>query len=215
MFKKLLAALLLLTSFNVLAEPQIGEDFDKTLQAIPTETPNKIEVVELFWYGCGHCYQMDPLLEAWVKKLPSDVTFKRLPGLTDPKWAPMAKAYYTLEDLKLSSKLHTALFEAIHKEKVLNPTDEAATINWIALKGGVDKAKVDALFKSFTMNNKLNRAAQTFRASGATGVPTLIIGGQYATKSTSAGNEGTLKTADYIITNLRADKAKAAAPTKK
>lgn len=214
MFKKLLGTLLLLASFNVLAEPQLGTDFDKTLQAIPTDTPNKIEVVELFWYGCSHCYHMDPLLEAWVKKLPADVTFKRVPGLPQPAWAPMAKAFYAMEDLKLSGKLHTALFDAIHKEKSLNPTDEAATINWIVKKSGLDKAKVESAFKSFSMNNRLNRAAQIFRTSGATGVPTLIIDGQYATMSTAGGNESTLKTADYIIANVRADKAKAI-PTKK
>lgn len=214
MFKKLLGTLLLLASFNVLAEPQLGTDFDKTLQVIPTDTPNKIEVVELFWYGCSHCYHMDPLLEAWVKKLPADVTFKRVPGLPQPAWAPMAKAFYAMEDLKLSGKLHTALFDAIHKEKSLNPTDEAATINWIVKKSGLDKAKVESAFKSFSMNNRLNRAAQIFRTSGATGVPTLIIDGQYATMSTAGGNESTLKTADYIIANVRADKAKAI-PTKK
>ncbi|NOS98168.1 MAG: thiol:disulfide interchange protein DsbA/DsbL [Methylotenera sp.] len=209
MFKKLLGTLLLLASFNVLAEPQLGTDFDKTLQAIPTDTPNKIEVVELFWYGCSHCYHMDPLLEAWVKKLPKDVYFKRIPGLAVPHWAPMAKAFYAMEDLKLSGKLHTALFDAIHKEKSLNPSDEAATINWIVKKSGLDKAKVEASFKSFSMNNRLNQAANIFRASGATGVPTLIIDGQYATMSTAGGNESTLKTADYIIANVRADKAKA------
>lgn len=214
MFKKLLGTLLLLASFNVLAEPQLGTDFDKTLQAIPTDTPNKIEVVELFWYGCSHCYHMDPLLEAWVKKLPADVTFKRVPGLPQPAWAPMAKAFYAMEDLKLSGKLHTALFDAIHKEKSLNPTDEAATINWIVKKSGLDKAKVESAFKSFSMNNRLNRAAQIFRTSGATGVPTLIIDGKFATMSTAGGNESTLKTADYIIANVRADKAKAI-PTKK
>lgn len=213
--KKWLSAIMLLASFNVMAEPQLGTDFDRTAQAISKDTPNKIEVIELFWYGCSHCYHMDPLLEAWVKKLPADVTFKRVPGLPQPAWAPMAKAFYALEDLKLSAKLHTALFDAIHKEKNLNPTDEAAAINWIVKNGGLDKAKVEATFKSFSMNNRLNQAANIFRASGATGVPTLIIDGQFATMSTTGGNEATLRTADYIIANLRADKAKAASAVKK
>ena len=71
---------------------------------------------------------MDPILEAWVKKLPADVVFKRTPGLPNPSWAPMAKAFYTLEELKLLDKLHTPLFNAINKQKVLNPTDEKAVI---------------------------------------------------------------------------------------
>lgn len=213
--KNLLSACMLLASFNVFAEPQIGKDFDKTAQVIPNETPNKIEVTEIFWYGCIHCYHMDPMLDAWVKKLPADVVFKRLPGLPQPAWAPMAKAFYAMEDLKLSAKLHTALFDAIHKEKTLNPTDEVAAINWMTKKSGLDKQKVEEAFKSFSMNNKLNRAAQTFRASGATGVPSFIIDGQFITSSTMAGgNEQALKTADYIIGNIRADKAKAASAKK-
>ncbi|MES2012730.1 MAG: thiol:disulfide interchange protein DsbA/DsbL [Pseudomonadota bacterium] len=210
--KKLLSIFMLLASFNVLAaDPQLGTEFDKTAQIIPTDTPAKIEVVEVFWYGCIHCYHMDPLLNAWVKKLPADVTFKRIPGLPNPSWAPMAKAFYAMEDLKLSDKLHTALFDAVHKQKTVNPTDEKAAIDWITKQGGVDKAKVEDAFKSFSMNNRLNRATNYFRATGATGVPSLIIDGLYITSSTMAGgNEQALKTADYIIANLRADKAKAA-----
>lgn len=214
--KKLLSALMLLASFNVLAaDPQMGQDFDKTLQVIPTDNPNKIEVTEVFWYGCIHCYQMDPILNAWVKKLPADVTFKRVPGLPQPAWAPMAKAFYAMEDLKLTEKLHTALFDAVNKEKSLNPTDEAAAINWITKKSGLDKSKVEAAFKSFSMNNKLNQASQFFRTSGATGVPSLVINGQFITSSTmTGGNIQALKVADYIIANIRADKAKAT-PVKK
>lgn len=213
--KNLLGTLMLLASFSVFADPQIGKDYDKTAQIISTETPNKIEVTEIFWYGCIHCYHMDPILNAWVKKLPADVVFKRMPGLPQPAWAPMAKAFYVMDDLKLSDKLHTALFEAIHKEKTLNPADEVAAIDWMTKKSGLDKKKVEDAFKSFSMNNKLNRAAQTFRASGATGVPSFIIDGQYITSSTMAGgNEQALKTADYIIANIRADKAKAASTKK-
>jgi thiol:disulfide interchange protein DsbA len=210
--KKMLSALMLLASFNVLAaDPQIGKDFDKTLQVIPSDNPNKIEVTEVFWYGCIHCYHMDPLLNAWVKKLPADVVFKRIPGLPQPAWAPMAKAFYAMDDLKLSDKLHTALFDAINKEKVLDPTNEIAAIDWMAKKSGLDKSKVDAAFKSFSMNNKLNQAAQFFRATGATGVPSFIINGQFITSSTMAGgNEQALKTVDYIVGNIRANKTNAA-----
>jgi thiol:disulfide interchange protein DsbA len=215
--KKLLSALLLLASFNVLAaDPQMGKDFDKTAQAMPNDTPNKIEVTEIFWYGCIHCYHIDPMVDVWVKKLPADVVFKRVPGLPQPAWAPMAKAFYALEDLKLSDKLHSALFDAVNKEKTLNPTNEAAAIDWITKKSGLDKSKVEASFKSFSMNNKLNQAAQIFRASGATGVPSFVINGQFITSSTMAGgNEQALKTVDYIVANIRADKAKVVTPAKK
>jgi thiol:disulfide interchange protein DsbA len=208
--KKLLSALLMLASLNVLAaDPQMGKDFDRTAQAIANENPNKIEVVELFWYGCGHCHNMEAPLNAWVKKLPADVAFKRVPGLPNQSWAPMAKTYYALETLGLLEKLHTPLFDAIHKQKALNPTDEKAAIDWVTKQSGLDKIKVEDAFNSFSTNANLKRAANIFRASGATGVPSLVINGQYITSSTMAGNNDlALKTADYIITNIRADKAK-------
>ena len=191
--------------------PQVGNNFDAVAQPIPTDNAAKIEVMEIFWYGCIHCYQMDAPLNAWVKKLPSDVYFKRLPGLPNASWAPMAKAFYAMETLGVSEKLHTPLFDAIHKSKTLNPTDEKAIIDWMTLQSKMDKVKVEAAFKSFTINTNLNRAAQIFRSSGATGVPSLVIDGKYITSSTmNGGNEQALKVADYIIENVRKDKAKPA-----
>ena len=206
--KKLLAALMLLLSTQVMAAPELGNQFKQTAQAIPTDTPAKIEVTELFWYGCPHCYHLEAPLSAWVKKLPPDVYFKRVPGVPRQDWAPMAKAYYTLEALGLVDKLHVPLFDAIHKQKTLNPTSEKAAIDWIAKQSGMDQKKVAETFNSFSVNTKVMRAVQVFRASGATGVPALIVDGKYLTSSTMAGgNDEVLKVADYIITNARKDKA--------
>jgi protein dithiol oxidoreductase (disulfide-forming) len=205
--KKFITGLLLILSTHIL--PALAEDqpFDAVAQVIPTDNPAKIEVMEIFWYGCIHCYHMDPLLNAWVKKLPSDVYFKRVPGLPNASWAPMAKAFYAMETLGIQEKLHTPLFDAVNKQKTLNPTDEKAIIEWVTKQSGMDKLKVDQAFKSFTTNTNLNRAAQIFRSSGATGVPSLIIDGKYITSSTmSGGNEQALKTADFIIGNVRKDK---------
>ena len=192
--------------------PQVGSNFEAVAQPIPTDNAAKIEVMEIFWYGCIHCYHMDVPLNTWVKKLPSDVYFKRMPGLPNASWAPMAKAFYAMETLGVSEKLHTPLFDAVHKSKTLNPTDEKAIVDWMTLQSKMDKVKVEAAFKSFTINTNLNRAAQIFRASGATGVPSLVIDGKYITSSTmNGGNEQALKVADYIIENVRKDKAKPAA----
>lgn len=207
-FKKSLAVLMLTFSTFALAEtPTMGSEFDSVTQNIATDNPAKIEVMEIFWYGCSHCYQMEAPLHAWVKKLPSDVYFKRIPGLPNPSWAPMAKTFYAMETLGVSEKLHSKLFEAIHKTKTLNPTDEKAAIDWITAQSGMDKLKVEQAFKSFTINTNLNRAAQVFKSSGATGVPSLVIDGKFITSATmSGGNEQALKTADFIIDNVRKDK---------
>lgn len=164
--------------------------------------------MEIFWYGCPHCYHMEQPLDAWVKKLPSDVYFKRVPGLPNPSWAPMAKAYYAMQELGVLDKLHSKLFDAIHKSKTLNPADEAGAIDWVTQQAGLDKIKVEKAFKSFATNMQLNKAMQIFRASGATGVPALVIDGKYITGSSMAGgNEAALQTADYIIQNIRKEKA--------
>jgi protein dithiol oxidoreductase (disulfide-forming) len=216
--KKIFAALLFTLSLNAFAEaPKPGDQFDAVAQAIPTDNPAKVEVMEIFWYGCIHCYHMEAPLNAWVKKLPADVYFKRVPAIPRPDWAPMAKAFYAMESLGILEKNHTALFDAVHKQKTLNPTDEKAVMEWVVKQSKMDKLKVEQAFKSFTINTNLNRAAQIFRASGATGVPSLIIDGKYITGSTMAGgNEQALLVADYIIENVRKDKAATpAAPAKK
>lgn len=214
--KKFLVSMMLIlgaTSLSTVAmadAPKAGTDFDAVTQPISTDNAGKIEVMEIFWYGCPHCYHMEPVLNAWVKKLPADVYFKRVPGLPRVEWAPMAKAFYAMETLGVSEKLHSALFDAVNKTKTLNPMDEKAAIDWVTAQSGLDHLKVEQAFKSFSMNSSLNRAALIFRNSGATGVPSIVIDGKYITSSTMAGNnEQALKVADYIIDNIRKEKTAA------
>ncbi len=210
--KNMLLSLMLWAGFtatSALADPQMGEQFDQVAQQITTDQPAKIEVIELFWYGCPHCYHMEQPLQAWVKKLPADVYFKRIPALPNANWAPLAKTYFAMQELGVLEKLHSQLFDAIHKSKALSPqADEAAAIDWVIKQGGLDKIKVEKAFKSFAVNMQMNKAMQTFRASGATGVPALIIDGKFITGSSMAGgNEAALQTADFIIQNVRKDRA--------
>jgi protein dithiol oxidoreductase (disulfide-forming) len=205
--KSLLTAFLMLVSSIAIAEPQSGFEYMQTQQVIPTENPAKIEVVELFWYGCPHCYQLEPRLEAWVKKLPKDAVFKRVPGIARPDWAAGGRAFYAMEALGVLEKLHGPLFDAIHKQHSVKPNDDAALIDWITKQGGLDRKKVEEAYNSFSVNTKVMRATQLFRASGATGVPALIIDGKYLTSSSLAGgNEEALKVADYLIEKARKEK---------
>lgn len=211
--KNLLAVLMLFFTVNAIAEgaastPQEGKEFAQTTQIIPGSNPAKIEVIELFWYGCPHCYHFEPTLNAWLKNLPKDVTFKRIPGLPNPGWAAMAKAFYALEALGLTEKLHTKLFVAIHQQKTLDPSNELAAIDWVSKEGGLDRKKVQEAFNSFSTSSQLNRAAQIFRASGATGVPSLVINGKYITSlSTTNSNEELIRVTDYLINQARNAKA--------
>lgn len=206
--KSFLTALLMLVSSVAIAGPQAGFEYQQTQQVIPTDNPAKVEVTELFWYGCPHCYELEPHLTVWVKKLPQDVTFKRVPGIPRPDWAPGAKAYYAMEALGVLDKLHAPFFEAIHKQRSVKANDEAAMIDWITKQSGMDRKKVSDAYNSFSVNTKNMRAMQIFRASGATGVPALIVDGKYITSiSMAGGTEEVLKVADQLIAKARAEKA--------
>ena len=208
--KKLIFIILIaITNFVFAIQPEPGVNFKPTKEVIPTESKDKIEVVELFWYGCVACFNMDPYLDKWADDLPKDVTFKRIPAIPRKDWVASAKAYYALESLGLVNKLHEKLFDAIHKEKTFKHNDSKALINWIALNGKLDIKDVEAAFNSFSMKSKLSRSFKIFKAAGATGVPTMIIDGKYFTSSTMAGGEqNAIDIMNFIIKNVRKDKAK-------
>jgi len=208
--KKIIIMLLISFSTALLAvEPKPGVNFKTTKNIIPTESKDKIEVVELFWYGCIHCFNMDPYLDKWADNLPKDVTFKRIPAIPRKDWIESAKAYYALETLGVVNKLHEKLFDAIHKEKSLKHNDTKALIKWIAVNGKLDKKDVESAFNSFSMKAKLSRSYKIFKSAGATGVPTMIIDGKYFTSSTMAGGEqNAIDIMNFIIKNVRKDKNK-------
>ena len=203
---------MLLISFStalLAVEPKPGVNFKTTKNIIPTESKDKIEVVELFWYGCIHCFNMDPYLDKWADNLPKDVTFKRIPAIPRKDWIESAKAYYALETLGVVNKLHEKLFDAIHKEKSLKHNDTRALIKWITVNGKLDKKDVESAFNSFSMKAKLSRSYKIFKSAGATGVPTMIIDGKYFTSSTMAGGEqNAIDIMNFIIKNVRKDKNK-------
>jgi thiol:disulfide interchange protein DsbA len=111
-----------------------------------------------------------------------------------------------MESLGIADDFHGKLFDAIHKDKTLNPVDESAAIQWISTNAKLDTDKVKSAFKSFSMEAKLKKANQMFRSAGATGVPTLIINGSYLTSSTMAGGpQNAIEITEFIIENIRKD----------
>jgi thiol:disulfide interchange protein DsbA len=209
MKKLIFIFLIAFSNFIFAVQPEPGVNFKPTKEAIPTESNDKIEVIELFWYGCVHCFNMDPYLDKWADNLPKDVTFKRIPAIPRKDWVTSAKAYYALESLGILGEFHEKLFNAIHKEKLFKHNDIKALVNWIALNGKLDTQDVEAAFNSFSMKSKLSRSFKIFKAAGATGVPTMIIDGKYYTSSTMAGGEqNAIDIMNFIIKNVRKDKAK-------
>jgi thiol:disulfide interchange protein DsbA len=204
MKKLLFICLIAISTLAGAVDPQLNVNFKPTREKIDTTDNSKIEVVEMFWYGCIHCFQFEPHINKWKKDLPKDITFKRIPAVPRKDWLPMARAFYAMESLNVLDGLHEKLFNAIHTDKTLNPTDESAAIKWIATNAKLDTKKVEGAFKSFSMESKLKKANQMFRSAGATGVPTLIINGSYLTSSTMAGGgQNAIDITNFIIENIR------------
>jgi protein dithiol oxidoreductase (disulfide-forming) len=170
--------------------------------ALPIENPGKIEIAEFFWYGCIHCYNLEPALDAWVPKLPPDAYFRRIPAAFNERWAHDAAIYYAFEALGVLEKLHRPFFDAIHKDR-LKTDDPAALGEWLA-KRGLDAKKFDATMKSFGVQSKTKRAVQLTGASRIEGTPALMVQGLY-TISTDQGRsrEGMLAAAERLIPLVR------------
>ena len=177
-----------------------GIEYQLVTPPVRTASEGKVEVVELFWYGCPHCHSLEPKLKAWKKKLGKNVEFVRIPAVfpNRPAWELHARAYYTADLLGILDKIHTPLFDAIHKDrkKLMN---QAALAKFFG-KYGVDKATFDDTMYSFGVQMKVNRAKDLTRRYRIDGVPTLIIDGRYRTHaSLTNGQAGMLKVTDYLI----------------
>jgi protein dithiol oxidoreductase (disulfide-forming) len=183
--------------------PEEGLDYIKLDKPAAIEAPKgKIEVVEFFWYSCPHCNHFEPTLQAWLKKLPKDVHFRRVPVAFRPEFVPQQHLFYTLEAMGKVAELHTKVFHAIHVEKQ-NLNERASIIEWIA-KQGVDKAKFTQIYDSFAIGSKATRATQLQTAYNVSGVPALGIAGQFYTDGSSAQSmERALAITNYLIASLR------------
>jgi thiol:disulfide interchange protein DsbA len=173
----------------------------------PVESKGKIEVIEFFWYGCIHCYNLEPHIEAWLKKLPPDVEFRRVPAVFNQRLGHDAAIYYTLEAMGLVDKLHRPLFDAIHKSK-LRTENEAALSEWLQKNGVEPKKFMDAL-KSFGVQSKTRRAVQQTLAYKIDGTPAMAVAGRY-TVSAEQGRtqQGMLQAVDQLVAMVRKEKEK-------
>jgi protein dithiol oxidoreductase (disulfide-forming) len=184
-------------------KPEEGTEYLTLSKRVSGDAPEgKVEVIEFFWYSCPHCNAFEPKLDAWSKKLPSDVFLKRVPVAFRDDFVPQQRLYYTLEALGKLGELHTKVFHAIHAER--QPINrEELILDWVA-KQGVDKARFKELYNSFSVSSKARRATQLQDAFKVQGVPALGIGGRYYTDGTLAGTlDRALQVTDYLIAEAR------------
>ncbi|WP_409419016.1 thiol:disulfide interchange protein DsbA/DsbL [Marinomonas sp. RS-M-Aa-14] len=202
---KFLSALifsLLIPLSAVAAEYSDGNGYTTIKTPVRTSDPNKIEVTEIFWYGCPHCYSLEPLVQAWKKDLPSDVDFKFLPAVFGRGWLAHAKAFYVADLLGMEDKIRADLFNAIHVER-RNLNSEDALARFFA-DYGVNEDDFRKQYDSFAVNSRLSQADAKIRAYGARGVPGIIVNGKYLVSAESAnGNENIFKVVDFLIEKER------------
>ena len=205
----LLKALALIIFFPALAcaeqsnEPyQAGTHYMVLPQQVRVRDESKVEVVEVFWYGCIHCYHFDPVIEAWAEKQADDVDFWRSPAMWNGRMAVHAQAFYTAEALGILDEIHTPLFTALNVErKALADADELADF---FSKYGVEKEDFHKVFKSFGVNSQVKQADARARSYKISGTPELIVNGKYRVTGRSAGSQnGMLKVVDYLVAKER------------
>jgi protein dithiol oxidoreductase (disulfide-forming) len=205
--KRLFSLMAVLLIAAPLAWAQPGKyQYTELKPPLPVEAQGKnVEVVEFFWYGCPHCYNLEPLLENWVKKLPPDVQFRPIPAVFNERWALDASIFYTFEALGVLPKLHRPFFDSIHRDH-LRTDDQAAMTEWLQ-KHGVEPKKFYETMKSFSVQSKTRRAAQLSVAYKIDGTPAMAVQGRYTVSADQGGSrEGMLETVSFLVNLVRKGK---------
>lgn len=217
--RKALAIVASLLALTVGAAAQAQQPYQVLNPPQPVDAGGKVEVIEFFWYGCPHCYHLEPLVNAWVKNLPKDVVFKRIPAAPNESWAATAALFYTLEAMGLLEKYHGKVFDAIHKDGK-NLGNKRIREEWLQ-QNGIDVAKYNEMEKSFSVASKVQRARQLTAAYKVDGVPRIFVNGKYYTAAEFAGGQDKIfPVVDQLVAMARKESGAAApaapaAPAKK
>jgi len=182
--------------------PTEGVQYSRLQPPVPVQSGTRIEVLEFFSYACPHCSAFEPTLEAWVKTLPADVSFRRVPVPFLTNAEGFQRLYYTLETLGKLDAVHRKVFTAIHVDRVR--LDKPADMAELAAKNGIDSAKFLDVYNSFSVANSATKAKRLVGEYKLESVPGLAVHGKYLTSPSQAGSsENTLATANYLIAQLR------------
>src|SRR4051794_6340029 len=199
--------------------PVIGRDYTQVNPPQPTDSGKKVEVMEFFWYGCPHCYHLEPSLKAWLKRKPADVEFRPIPGTFGaPTWEPLTRTYYALDAMGVAAKYHDVLFAGIHEEKDAAKqralvSDSRAIADFLAAKG-LDKQKFLDTYNSFVVNSRTKRSEDLTRTYDVPGTPAVAIDGKYLISPSNFPNpDGSVNydrffnVVDQLIAQARKDRA--------
>ena len=198
-----LALSLLSAASLVNAQPWVaGEHYRVLDNPVRTASDNGVEVAEVFWYGCPHCYNFKPLAEAWEAEAPDYINYVKLPAALGRSWEPHAYAFYALEAMGELDKVHDALFDALAGERRPLNTPEALA-DFVA-GYGVNAEKFLENYNSFGVRARVQQAQAKIRGARITGTPTMLVDGKYVVSASMAGShENTLKVVEYLAEKER------------
>ena len=176
---------------------QVGKNYQPIVPAQPTNVgPGKIEVVEVFWYGCGHCFALDPFLESWKANKPAYIEFVRVPVMWGPAHKSHARFYYTLVALGRDKDLHVKAFDTIHRANnpLLGNDEESSYKAQLAFAkaNGIDEKKFADTYRSMWVDTKLRQAEDLTKRYRVEGVPMMVVNGKYSTDVGMAGGQSQL-----------------------
>jgi thiol:disulfide interchange protein DsbA len=205
--KTLAGILCIIFSELAIASPQQPEanfDYniisDKTTSMVTgaKQPSNKVEVIEFFSYGCGHCYAFDQYLKSWVEKNKQNVIFKRIPVGFNKSYEKYQKLFYSLESIGKLEQVHDKAFSAVHQEN--NPLQTDDDITKFASKNNIDSKQLLAVYHSFSIATKAKQATKISDDYQIDGVPAVLIGGKYVTSSQMVGGrDEVIKVMDYLV----------------
>jgi thiol:disulfide interchange protein DsbA len=165
----------------------LGTHYTRLSPTQPTSSnADQIEVCEVFWYGCPHCFEFDPHLKRWLETKPSNVNFVRVPAVWNPLLQLHARAFYTAEALGKGAEMHDEFFREIHERRNTLASEEALTAFFGRFD--VDAATFKTAFDSFEVHAKLQRADELSRRYRIESVPTIVVNGKYTTGGGAVGS---------------------------
>lgn len=194
-----MTAMVMAFSANAMAADYVaGKDYTVIKNPGKVDVPGKIEVREFFWYGCPHCFKLEPYMQTWLKALPKDVHFVRTPAAMNKMWEQGARAYYVSEELGIRKKTHLPLFHAIQVENK-QLFDQASQAKFFT-KFGVPEAKFNSLYNSFSVSSKIAKSNQLAQQYQLTGVPAVVVNGKYVVQ----GEDGKVtQVVNYLVEKER------------
>lgn len=204
--KRLLCLLILLLPFGLTWAQgyQEGVHYERVAPADDRDPNAPIMVEEYFWYGCPHCYSLEPSVTLWLETKPENVTFVRVPAPLNSRWAVHARAYFVAEVLGKADEIHQPLFDAMHAERrQIMTKEELATFFG---EYGISEEEFNKVWDSFAVQNKMQKALNEARRYRLTGVPAVVINGEYVTTMATSGGR-VFEVVNYLVAQINASRA--------